>query len=198
MSAKPYLIVAVAVAALVATGCGSSSTHTGTKAASRKSMPMTETTTSMAMGSSGGHTAASMAGMMAEHAEVTVASSPHYGNVLHDKDHFVLYMFSADHGSTSTCYGACASAHGGWPPLLTKGAPRVAGLNASMIGTTKRRDGSLQVTYNGHPLYYWSGDTARTIMCQHVKLHGGLWYVVDPSGKANKAAGVGTMAAMSG
>jgi Secreted repeat of unknown function len=70
---------------------------------------------------------------------------------------------SADHGSTSSCYGACSSAHGGWPPLLTRGAPRVAGLNASLLGTTKRKDGSLQVTYAGHPLYYWSGDTAHSI-----------------------------------
>ena len=152
----------------------------------------------MAMSGNGGHTVASMVamGMTPEHAEVTVASSPHHGNVLYDKDHFVLYVFSADHGSTSTCYGACSSAHGGWPPLLTKGGPRVAGLNASLLGTTKRRDGSLQVTYGAHPLYYWSGDTAHTIMCQHVKLHGGFWYVVNPNGTANTAKGIGTMSSM--
>jgi predicted lipoprotein with Yx(FWY)xxD motif len=151
----------------------------------------------MAMSGGGGHTAASMVGMTAAHAELTVGSSPHYGNVLYDKDHFVLYEFSADHGSSSTCYGACSAAHGGWPPLLTKGAPRVAGLNASLLGTSRRRDGSLQVTYAGHPLYYWSGDTAHTIMCQHVKLHGGVWYVIDPSGTPNTAKGIGTMSAMS-
>jgi Secreted repeat of unknown function len=105
---------------------------------------------------------------------------------------------SADHGSTSSCYGACSSAHGGWPPLLTRGAPRVAERNASLLGTTKRKDGSLQVTYAGHPLYYWSGDTAHSILCQHVQLHGGCWYVVDPSGVPNTAKGVGMMAAMSG
>jgi predicted lipoprotein with Yx(FWY)xxD motif len=198
MGAKRYLIVPLAGAALVASGCGSSSSSS-TKSASHKSMPMTETGTSMAM-TGGGHTVASMLkmGMTAEHAEVMAASSPHYGNVLYDKDHFVLYVFSADHGSTSTCYGACSSAHGGWPPLLTKGAPSVAGLNATMVGTTKRRDGSLQVTYAGHPLYYWSGDSSHTILCQHVKLHGGFWYVVDPKGTANTAKGIGTMAAMSG
>ena len=153
----------------------------------------------MAMSGNGGHTVASMVamGMTPEHAEVTVASSPHCGTVLYDKDHFVLYLFSADHGSTSTCYGACSSAHGGWPPLLTKGAPRVAGLNSSMLGTTKRTNGSLQVTYAGHPLYYWSGDTAHSISCQHVRLHGGFWYVVDPNGTANTAKGIDTMAAMS-
>jgi hypothetical protein len=55
----------------------------------------------------------------------------------------------------------------------------------------------VQVTYGGHPLYYWSEDTSHTIMCQHVRLHGGLWYVVNPDGTANVAKGVGTMAAMS-
>jgi predicted lipoprotein with Yx(FWY)xxD motif len=205
MTAKRYLIVPLAAAALAAAGCGSSST---TKSASRKSttmtktesMPMTETTTSMAMSGGGGHTVASMVatGMTPEHAEVTLASSPHYGDVLYDKDHFVLYVFSADHGSTSTCYGACSSAHGGWPPLLTKGAPRVAGVNSALLGTTKRKDGSIQVTYAGHPLYYWSGDTAHSVFCQHVRLHGGFWYVVDPTGAANTAKGIDTMAAMSG
>lgn len=202
MSAKRYLIVPLAGAALAATGCGSSS-HTATKAA-HKSMPMTETSksmgttsTSMAM-SEGGHTAAAMAGMAVAHAELTVGKSPHYGDVVYDKDHFVLYTFSADHSSTSTCYGACSSGHGGWPPLLTKGAPRVAGLNQHLLGTTKRRDGSLQVTYGGHPLYYWSGDNNHTIACQHVKLHGGFWYVVDPNGTPNMAKGIGTMGSMSG
>ena len=189
MTAKRNLIVPLAGAALLAAACGSSSTHTSTKVASHAS-------TSMPMSHASGQTAASMAGMAVEHAEVTLGPSQHYGNVLYDKDHFVLYMFSGDHGSTSTCYGACSSAKEGWPPLLTKGAPRVAGLKASLVGTTKRRDGSLQVTYAGHPLYYWSGDNAKTIMCQHVKLHGGFWYVVNPNGTANTAKGVGTMSSM--
>ena len=209
MTAKRYLIVPLAGVALVGVGCGSSSSSSTSKSASHKSttmtktesMPMTETSTSMAMSGSGGHTVASMVamGMTPEHAEVTVASSPHYGSVLYDKDHFVLYVFSADRGSTSTCYGACSSAHGGWPPLLTKEVPHgVMGLNSGLLGTTKRKDGSLQVTYAGHPLYYWSGDTAHSISCQHVKLHGGFWYVVNPNGTANTGKGIDTMAAMSG
>jgi predicted lipoprotein with Yx(FWY)xxD motif len=153
----------------------------------------------MAMGHAKGTTVAAMLkmGTTAEHADLMVGSSPHYGDVLYDKDHFVLYVFSADHGSSSTCYGACSSSHGGWPPLLTKGAPHIAGANQSLLGTTKRRDGTLQVTYAGHPLYYWSGDTGHSILCQHVKLHGGDWYVVNPDGTPNKAIGVGTMSAMS-
>jgi predicted lipoprotein with Yx(FWY)xxD motif len=189
--------------AVVIAGCGSSSSSTATKASANAGTSSTTTMMhetkkpasgeSMAM-SHGGHTAASMLGMKVANAEVTVGGSPHYGNVLYDKDHFALYAFSADHGSTSTCYGACEKA---WPPMLTTGRPRVAGVNPSLLGTTKRRDGSLQVTFGGHPLYYWSGDEAHTIMCQHVKLHGGLWYVVRPDGTPNTAKGIGTMSAMS-
>ena len=199
MTARRYLIAPLASAALVAAGCGSSSSPSTARKVSHERTPMTHTSTSMGMGHASGTTVASMLkmGMTPEHAEVMMGSSPHYGNVLYAQDHFVLYMFSADRGSTSTCYGACSSPHGGWPPLLTKGSPRVAGLNQSMLGTTRRRNGSLQVTYAGHPLYYWSGDTAHTIMCQHVRLHGGFWYVVDPRGTANTAKGIGTMSAMS-
>lgn len=192
MSAKRYLLVPLAGAALAVAGCGSNSTQASMK--SHEKMKMSHMGTSMAMSGGGGHTAASMLGMATAHAEVMVGSSPHYGNVLYDTDHFVLYTFSADHGSTSTCYGACEKA---WPPMLTKGAPHVAGLNARLLGTTKRRDGTLQVTYGGHPLYYWSGDKTGTIMCQHVNLHGGFWYVVNPNGTPNMAKGVGTMSAMS-
>jgi predicted lipoprotein with Yx(FWY)xxD motif len=196
MTAKHYLIVPLAGVALAAAGCGSSSSQSTTKAASHGSMPVTHTSTSMGMGHASGPTAAAMAGMSVAHAEVTVAASPHYGNVLYDKDHFVLYAFSGDHGSTSSCYGPCASGHGGWPPLLTKGAPRAVGVNGHMLGTTRRSDGTLQVTYGGHALYYWSGDSAKTIMCQNVTLHGGVWYVVDPRGAINHAKGVDTMSAM--
>jgi predicted lipoprotein with Yx(FWY)xxD motif len=195
MTAKRYLIAPLAGAALAAAGCGSSSStgsHSTTKAASHESMSMTHTSTSMSMSGHGPMTEMMM--MAAPHAQLTVGPSPHYGNVLYDSHHLVLYVFSADHGSASTCYGACQKA---WPPMLTKGAPHVTGLKASLLGTTKRTNGSLQVTYAGHPLYYWSGDTSHTIMCQHVKLHGGYWYVVDPNGSANTAKGVGTMSAMS-
>ena len=205
MTAKRYLIGPLAGVALAAAGCGSSNSTSATQAASPRStsstMPMTETSTSMSMTHSS--TGMSMSGhgpmtemmmMATRHAELTVGRSPHYGNVLYDSHHLVLYVFSADHGSTSTCYGACQTA---WPPMLTRGAPRVTGLDAGLLGTTNRKNGALQVTYAGHPLYYWSGDTTHTIMCQHVKLHGGYWYVIDPKGTANTAKGVDTMSAMS-
>jgi predicted lipoprotein with Yx(FWY)xxD motif len=110
-----------------------------------------------------------------------------YGRVIFASNDRVLYMFGADHGTTSRCYGVCASA---WPPLLSKGPVSAgAGLNAKLLGTTARRDGTLQVTYGGHPLYYYSGDTAGKVMCQAANMHGGFWYVVNADGSANKAKG---------
>ena len=118
------------------------------------------------------------------HARLTLRSSE-YGKVIFDSRARVLYVFSADRGSTSNCYGACAKA---WPPMLTKGAPTAGpGVSAKLLGTTKRKNGSLQVTYNGHPLYYYEADMRGKIMCQHANMHGGLWFVVKANGTPNKA-----------
>ena len=78
------------------------------------------------------------------------------GNAITTSGGHTLYLFRADHGTTSACYGQCATY---WHPLLTVGAPRASGLvKASLLGTTKRKDGKLQVTYKGHPLYTFVGD----------------------------------------
>jgi predicted lipoprotein with Yx(FWY)xxD motif len=124
------------------------------------------------------------------HAELTVESS-HYGPAIFGANHRVVYQFASDHTTKSTCYGKCAKA---WPPVLTEDTPKVgSGLDSSLLGTTTRRDGSEQVTYAGHPLYYFEDDKPGTIMCQHVKLHGGFWYVVKASGRANLAKGKAMM-----
>jgi predicted lipoprotein with Yx(FWY)xxD motif len=91
-----------------------------------------------------------------------------------------LYMFASDHNGKSSCSGACAKF---WPPYT--GTPKAsAGLNASLLGSTPRADGSTQVTYDGHPLYTYSGDPAPgDINGQGVNTFGALWWVVAPSGK---------------
>jgi predicted lipoprotein with Yx(FWY)xxD motif len=94
-----------------------------------------------------------------------------------------LYLFQGDKGNTSTCYGACASA---WPPATTGSAAAQAGsgVNAGMLGTTTRRDGTHQVTYGGHPLYYFSGDSqAGQTTGEGSHAFGADWYVVAASGK---------------
>jgi predicted lipoprotein with Yx(FWY)xxD motif len=113
--------------------------------------------------------------------------STEYGKALFGPSGKVLYVFGADRGSTSNCYGVCAKA---WPPLLTTGAPAAGpGVNAKLLGTTKRKDGGLQVTYNRHPLYYYSADKVGKVMCQHASMHGGLWLIIKPNGQPNTAKG---------
>src|SRR5437764_7858302 len=119
-------------------------------------------------------------------ARLSVRSSE-YGKTLFGPSGKVVYVFGADRGSTSRCYGVCATA---WPPLLTTGAPLAgSGVEAKLLGTTKRKNGTLQVTYNGHPLYYYSADKVGKVMCQHANMHGGLWLVIKPNGQPNMAKG---------
>jgi predicted lipoprotein with Yx(FWY)xxD motif len=119
----------------------------------------------------------------AARAATLTAHSSRYGKILFDGRGRVLYLFARDRGRLSSCYGACAKA---WPPLLTKGGPTaLSGVNRKLLGTTKRTDGTLQVTYAKHPLYYFSGDTKPgQIKCQNVSNFGGLWLVVAPNGNA--------------
>ena len=114
-------------------------------------------------------------------ARVDVAMS-HLGRILVDGKGVTLYDFPPDKGTTSVCYGACAAL---WPPLLTHGKPVAGhGTRASLLGTTKRKDGKLQVTYGGHPLYYFVTDTkAGQTTGQGVDQFGGPWWVVSPAGK---------------
>jgi predicted lipoprotein with Yx(FWY)xxD motif len=92
-----------------------------------------------------------------------------------------------DKKGRSACYGSCASY---WPPLMKKGALRAgSGVKAKLLGTTKRKNGKLQVTYNRHPLYLYISDTgAGQTSGQGLNLSGGKWYVVSAGGAAIKAA----------
>jgi predicted lipoprotein with Yx(FWY)xxD motif len=114
-------------------------------------------------------------------AAITVKASK-LGNLLVDAQGRTLYLFEADKTSASTCYSACASV---WPPLTTSGGAPTAGaqVNGLQLSTTKRSDGKAEVTYNGHPLYYYAGDTAPgAVTGQGLNQFGGKWYVVAPSG----------------
>jgi predicted lipoprotein with Yx(FWY)xxD motif len=114
-------------------------------------------------------------------ATLTVRSSQ-YGSILFDGRGRALYAFTRDRrGGTSQCYGACAQK---WPVYFA-GSRLLAGkgVKKSLIGTTKRRDGRRQITYNGRPLYYYSGDkSAGQVLCQNVAEFGGTWLVVRPGG----------------
>jgi len=111
---------------------------------------------------------------------LTVGASS-YGRVLFDGRGFALYGFTRDPRSKSVCAGACAKA---WPPYVVKTRPRAAaGVNARLLGTTRRANGAVQVTYAGRPLYYYVGDRkAGQVLCQNVSEFGGIWRVIRPTG----------------
>ena len=117
----------------------------------------------------------------AAHPTVIVHSS-NYGNILFDGRGFALYAFTRDPRGRSVCSGECAEA---WPPYILRGRLRAgAGTRASLLGTTRRADGRLQVTYAGRPLYYYVGDRDPSVVnCQNVFEFDGLWLVVRPSGR---------------
>jgi predicted lipoprotein with Yx(FWY)xxD motif len=112
-----------------------------------------------------------------------VAKTSRYGTVLFDGRGFALYAFTRDRrGGPSRCYGACAKA---WPVYFRKAQLQAGkGVRRSLLGTTRRRDGRRQVTYNGWPLYYYVHENKPgLILCQNVEEFGGLWLVVRPTGK---------------
>ena len=116
-------------------------------------------------------------------ATIAVASNAKLGQILVDGAGKTLYLFVADTGSSSTCYTSCAQL---WPPVLTSGPPQAgSGATASLLGTTTRTDGKTEVTYGGHPLYYFVSDKqAGDATGQGVDSFGALWWVVSPSGAA--------------
>ncbi len=109
---------------------------------------------------------------------VTVASSS-LGQILVDAEGKTLYLFMRDSGGKSSCTAGCATT---WPPLAASGTPTAGdGVQQSLLGTTARDDGTMQVVYNQHPLYNFSGDSAAgDTKGQGI---GGNWFVVSPAGE---------------
>jgi predicted lipoprotein with Yx(FWY)xxD motif len=105
------------------------------------------------------------------------------GKFLVDSQGRTIYLFKKDTGTKSSCFGACAT---DWPPVRVSGKPQAgSGLTASKLGTTARSDGKPQVTYNGHPLYLFAGDSSPgDTNGQAITAFGAAWYVVSPAGNA--------------
>ena len=108
-------------------------------------------------------------------------SNTNLGQILVDGNGRTIYLWEVDKSSTSNCYDACRNA---WPPVLTTGKPLAGtGIDASLLGTSARMDGRLEVVYNGHALYYLIADKkAGDTTGQGINNFGGPWYVVGPSG----------------
>lgn len=110
-----------------------------------------------------------------------------FGTILANRSGKAFYLFDKEHSSRSECYSDCATA---WPPILTRGRPVARrGVRASLLGTTRRRDGRLQVTYRGRPMYYYIHDAPGRVLCHDVVEFGGRWLVVRPSGRPAPRSG---------
>jgi predicted lipoprotein with Yx(FWY)xxD motif len=164
MTLRPIPFLALgATAAIALAGCGSSGGGSTAAAAS----------------SSAATTAAASSGGAA-----TIATrKTSLGTILVDGQGRTLYLWVPDKGGKSVCDGGCAQV---WPPVLTKGAPKAgAGVKASLLGTTKRKDGTTEVTYKNHPLYTYVDDKAPgDTTGQGSGSFGAPWWVLSPAGNA--------------
>jgi predicted lipoprotein with Yx(FWY)xxD motif len=175
---RTYLAVGAfaLVGALVIAGCGgggssSSSVSTSESSTTTAAAPPKQIKPKPAVSTGGG-----------EVAIVKVMNTPDLGKVIVDSKGMTLYDFHKDKGTTSACYGACAKA---WPPLLTTGEPKATGgAQGSLLGTTKRKDGTLQVTYKGHPVYGFVEDQKPgETNGNDVDGFGAEWYALEPNGE---------------
>ncbi len=116
-----------------------------------------------------------------EKGRVIKTAGSDYGQMLFDSAGQAIYLFDKETTSAPGCYGQCAQ---DWPPILTKGPPQASGgARQELLGTTRRKDGSMQVTYDGHPLYSYTHEEPNQVLCHNVSEYGGLWLVVTPSGE---------------
>lgn len=103
-----------------------------------------------------------------------------FGPMLFDGRGQAIYLFDVETSARARCYDDCAVA---WPPVTTEGEPVAGtGVDQALLGSTERRDGTLQVTYGGHPLYFYAHEAPGEVKCHDVFLNGGNWYVVRPDG----------------
>jgi predicted lipoprotein with Yx(FWY)xxD motif len=120
-------------------------------------------------------------------ASVALTQTEKLGTVLVDGSGMALYLFTRDTPGVSNCYGNCEIA---WPPLLTLDQPTLGeGIAADMISSTLRNDGSMQLTYNGWPLYYYFKDVVPGDLTGQAV--GGVWWVVSPAGSPIEPVTVG-------
>jgi predicted lipoprotein with Yx(FWY)xxD motif len=163
---------ATSVAALIA-GCGSSGTSS-TKAAAA---PATSAAQSTPAATSASSSSTETAGVMVETKHAKLGTILAAGS-----KQLTVYLFEGDKGAASSCTGGCAQV---WPPVTTTGEPKAAGgASAADLATITRPDGTKQVTYKGHPLYFFARDGDKgDAYGQGVKGFGADWYVLAPSGR---------------
>jgi predicted lipoprotein with Yx(FWY)xxD motif len=112
---------------------------------------------------------------------VIITAGSQFGPMLYDASGQAIYLFDAEGGTRPECYGDCAD---DWPPVLTTGQPQAnGGARSDLLGTTRRNDGGAQVTYAGHPLYFYAHEGKYQVLCHDIEEYGGTWLVVQPDGE---------------
>jgi predicted lipoprotein with Yx(FWY)xxD motif len=165
--------VTALLAAAVVAGCGSDDEKSEPAAASPEPAPTGEVRASQTVEEEQAQSAARRRGT-----KIALGDSQ-FGRVLFDGRRQAIYIFDRERTSRPRCYGDCAVA---WPPVLTRGEPVAGrGIRRSLLGTTRRRGGKRQVTYNGHPLYYYE-EPVGAVTCHNVREFGGLWLAVRANG----------------
>jgi predicted lipoprotein with Yx(FWY)xxD motif len=167
-------LLALAISAIAVAGCGSASSSSTAAAAGPAPASSTATSSTTSSNESGGESISTAKGSA--------------GTYLTADEGRAVYLWVADSGGKSSCSGACAKA---WPPVETKGKPTgESGVNAADLGTITRADASEQVTYKGHPLYYFIADKSKgDTKGQGNNGFGALWWLVAPSGNAITTGG---------
>jgi predicted lipoprotein with Yx(FWY)xxD motif len=168
----PFALAASATLVFAA-ACGGGSSADGNAEAQESSA--SATTSAPAAEPSPAPTSAPAASGIA----ITSADSD-FGTMLFDQPGQAIYLFEKETTGQPDCYDECAVA---WPPVLTEGPPQATGaVRTELLGTVARADGSTQVTYGGHPLYFYAHEAAGQVLCHDVVENGGRWLVVTPEG----------------
>ena len=175
-------VLAILGAALLAAGCGGSTNASGSTSAGTSSGSNAGSSGGYGYGQGSSSSTPSTSTQAASGAATIAVRTTPLGRILVDGRGMTLYLFEKDTGMKSTCNGSCATF---WPPVTTSGAAKAgSGVSAGKLGTTTRADGAAEVTYNGHPLYYYAGDKkSGDTTGQGINAFGAPWYVVSPAGK---------------
>ena len=140
-------------------------------------------TLTVALGAIGFLAAGSVASSATQSSASVSLRKTNLGLILVNPRGHTLYLFAKDRNAKSFCNGSCARF---WPPLLSRAKPTAGpGVKASLLGTTKRSNGSLQVTYNRHPLYTYALDKqAGQTKGEGNSLFGARWWAISAKGRA--------------
>ena len=176
------IMVVLATCAIVLAGCGNDAgSGTGAPSASESTSP-SEPPSQTVPSTPTPSPMSTDAPPVKRTGTVIKAAKSQFGMMLFDGTGQATYLFDKEQTTEPECYGACAEA---WPPVLTSGTPIAeGGAKQNLLETTRRTDGKIQVTYGGHPLYYYAHEAKNEVKCHNIQGFGGLWLVVTPAGRA--------------